>query len=184
MIIISSSYEPTSAAVGQAATAAPSRPCPTSARVSAQCSHRETTAPGGWYRELSARRVEHDHLSWRRTARSSSAGPAKPSGPPHHAPRTRALACSQNTIAATAATPTTAAAVDHLMIRSTAIIGRHRQPAKIGSISKYTGLPWQPRRPADPARWPWRRRCETCRPVPSMRAWGRVSAAGPSMPIR
>ena len=41
--------------------------------------------------------------------------------------RTRSLACSYDTTAATAATPSTAPAVDHLMTRSAALIAHHRQ---------------------------------------------------------
>src|ERR1700719_3167228 len=58
---------------------------------------------------------------------STVRGISRPVQPDSPCARTRALACSYDTTEATAATPTTASAVEHLMIRSAAIIERHLQ---------------------------------------------------------
>jgi hypothetical protein len=74
---------------------------------------------------LAPRRVEHHHrASADQAVRRERDQPSRPARLPM---RPHQKACSYDATAATAATPTTAAAGDHLMTRSVAITGQHHQ---------------------------------------------------------
>ena len=131
MMIMSSSWETTSATAGHAATVAPARrwpgPCATLAVSVAVISQSQQPPRQGRSRYFSAAPSRASPLNWRRLARPPSARPVAPSSPLRRPRPHERISMLVGCHRAAAAAPTTAPAVVHLMTRSAAITGHHQE---------------------------------------------------------